>query len=93
MWGQSNSSFILNREEYIQEQVAQKYSLGDFQHSFGHIVVVIGSFLHCLENFTDVNMYLNCTLPFKIVNCSSLLLLIQNTSYFTMQCIAQPTDN
>ena len=32
------------------------------------VVVVVGSFLQCLENFTDVNMYLNSTPPFKIVN-------------------------
>ena len=30
------------------------------------IVVVLGSFLHCLENLTDVNIYLYCTPPLKL---------------------------
>ena len=34
------------------------------------VVVVVGSFIHCLENFTNVNMYLNSTPPLKIVNYS-----------------------
>ena len=34
----------------------------------GNVVVVVGSFIHCLENFTNVNMYLNSTPPLKIVN-------------------------
>ena len=36
--------------------------------AWGVVVVVVVSFLQCLENFTDVNMYLNSTPPFKIVN-------------------------
>ena len=35
--------------------------------AFVVVVVVVGSFLHCLENFTNVNMYLNSTPPHK--NC------------------------
>ena len=62
-------------------------------YSFPLVVIVVGSFLHCLENFTDVNMYLNSTHHLKLLTIYVLLLLIQSYSSFTMQCITHPSGD